>query len=63
LPLRYKLIVDGTPADTYTVGSKFLIDLEQLGAARAFHTFGIDPLDTVPNSTMTFSCVTIVSLP
>ena len=63
LPVRYKLIVDGTPADTYTVGSKFLIDMEQVGAARAFHTFGIDPLDTVPNSTMTFSCVTIVSLP
>ena len=63
LPLRYKLIVHGMAGDTYTVGSKFLMDMEQVGAARAFHTFGIEPLDRVPNSTMTFSCVTIVSLP
>jgi transcriptional regulator with XRE-family HTH domain len=61
LPLRYKLIVDGKRFDTYTVGTKFLLDFGKLGTARASHALEVDPLDTVPNSTMTFSCVTIVS--
>lgn len=60
-PLRYQLVIDGKPTDTYTVGSKFLIDIDKVGLTRASHTFGIDPLDTVPNSTMTFSCVAITS--
>jgi hypothetical protein len=61
LPLRYKLIVDGKPVDTYTVGTKFLMDLSKLKTTRASHALGVYPLDTVPNSTMTFSCVTIAS--
>jgi transcriptional regulator with XRE-family HTH domain len=61
LPLRYKLIIDGKPVDTYTVGTKFLMDLGKLGTTRASHALGVYPLDTVPNSTMTFSCVTIAS--
>lgn len=63
LPLRFRLIVDGDPADTYTVGTKFLIGVKKLGATRASHTLGVEPLDVVPNSTMTFSCVTIVAEP
>ncbi len=61
LPLRYKLIIDGKPVDTYTVGTKFLMDLGKLGRTRATHALEVYPLDTVPNSTMTFSCVTIAS--
>lgn len=61
LPLRYRLIVDGKDGGTYTVGTKFLIDMVRLGATRVSHVLGVDPLDTVPDSTMTFSCVTIVS--
>ena len=61
LPLRYNLIIDRKPEGAYTVGTKFLVDMDELGASRASHMLGIDPLDIVPDSTMTFSCVTIVS--
>jgi hypothetical protein len=61
LPPRFRLIIDGTPGSAYTVGAKFMIDMNKIGTTRASHTFRVDPLDTVPNSSMIFSCVTIVS--
>lgn len=59
VPLRYKLLVDGRLENTYTVGTKFLIDVDNARLSQGFHTLRVDPVDTVPNSTMTFSCVAI----